>query len=214
MLRKGGGEVQQGESARNRAWRGNLVRGLRGARGKGIAGITEEVRSFGNFGMQDGIAGRGGSPEIKRMTEQGFKAELGRDEWSGKGDGEARTGCWREIGRRGEGRTGEIRRVAGCGTDHDSVSGSRVEGIEVEMIARGKIEGKSERKYVGESGSEVGAGLASREEEEEGRDNDDPGGVDSDRKFGREDGNWKDRKFLSWRERRWGCSARAETEIP
>ena len=79
------------------------------------------------------------------------------------------------------------------------------------MIARGKIEGKSKRKYVGESGSEVGAGLASREEEEEGRENDDPGGVDSDQKFGREDGNWKDRKFVSWRERRWGCSARAET---
>ena len=67
--------------------------GLRGARGKGIAGVTEEVRSFGNFGMQDGIAGRGGSPEIKRMTEQGFEAELGRDERSGKGDGEAEMRC-------------------------------------------------------------------------------------------------------------------------
>ena len=43
--------------------------GLRGARGKGIVGVTEEVRSFGNFGMQEGMAGRGGSPEIKRMTE-------------------------------------------------------------------------------------------------------------------------------------------------
>ena len=67
--------------------------GLRGARGKGIVGVTEEVRSFGNFGMQEGMAGRGGSPEIKRMMERGFEAELGRDEGSGKGDGEAETGC-------------------------------------------------------------------------------------------------------------------------
>ena len=40
---------------------------------------------------------------------------------------------------------------------------------------------------MGESGSGVEAGLASREEEEEGRENDERGGVDSDRKFGRED---------------------------
>ena len=36
---------------------------------------------------------------------------------------------------------------------------------------------------MGESGSEVGAGLASREEEEEGKENEDRGGVDSDRKI-------------------------------
>ena len=67
--------------------------GLRGARGKGIVGVAEEVRSFGNFGMQEGMAGRRGSPEIKRMTERGFEAELGRKEGSGKGDGEAETSC-------------------------------------------------------------------------------------------------------------------------
>ena len=43
--------------------------GLRGARGKGILGVAKEVRSFGNFGMQEGKAGRGGSPEIKRMAK-------------------------------------------------------------------------------------------------------------------------------------------------
>ena len=36
---------------------------------------------------------------------------------------------------------------------------------------------------MGESGSEVGAGLASWEEEEEGKENEDRGGVDSDRKI-------------------------------
>ena len=67
--------------------------GLRGARGKGIVGVPEEVRSFENFRMQEGMAGRGGSPEIKRMVERGFEVELGRDEMSGKGDGEAETRC-------------------------------------------------------------------------------------------------------------------------
>ena len=75
----------------------------------------------------------------------------------------------------------------------------------VEMVARGLNEGKLERKYVGESGSEVGAGLASREEEEEGKENEDRGGVDTDRKIregGRKlEGGSTDRKFVSWRER-------------
>ena len=75
----------------------------------------------------------------------------------------------------------------------------------VEMVARGLNEGKLERKYVGESGSEVGAGLASREEEEEGKENEDRGGVDSDRKIREEgrklEGGSTDRKFVSWRER-------------
>ena len=93
----GGNSTGRGRGGRDefgRAWRGNLVTmGLRGARGKGILGVAEEVRSFKNFGMQEGKAGRGGSPEIKRMAKRGFVAELGRDERSRKGDGEAETGC-------------------------------------------------------------------------------------------------------------------------
>ena len=84
------------------------------------------------------------------------------------------TGNW--LG--GEDRIGGIWRVTRCQIVCDSVLGGRVEGIEIEMVARGKIEGKSDRKFVGDSGSGVRADLASgggggggggERKEEEGR---------------------------------------------